>query len=132
MGLASKLMPELVEWDLGDLEYQNADEYRRSNPHWSLHQDGAPGGESVTDVTVRANVVREAWLDSSADLVIVVSHGQFIKALAAVLLDQDPRFAARLSLGPARAAHFLRRATGTSLVGWNLSPSEPDLWKDLT
>lgn len=123
--LGSSVLDELREWDLGELEGLPAEKYRRANPTWSLFRDGAPGGESPREVTLRAGRVLDAVREVDETLLVLVGHGQFSKALAAVLLDLPLTAATRFIWGPARAALFSWRpsAGGYALAGWNRTPS---------
>jgi probable phosphoglycerate mutase len=129
----------LVEWDLGQLDGVVADDYRSQHRDWSLFIDGPPGssGERPGDVAIRAEAVISSVFERSedADLVVFVSHGQFLKALATVVLGLPLAGAGAFALGPARAGVFTRRATGRlAMTGWNVPASalNPEFFRDLT
>lgn len=138
-GFASPAPNELlVEWDLGDLEGAVAEHYRAQHPDWSLFVDGPGGsGEPPEAVAARAEAAVRALYEPLAndDIAVFVSHGQFLKALATVVLGLPLREASALALGPARAGVFTRRSTGRiALTGWNLpAPAHPaEFFRDLT
>jgi probable phosphoglycerate mutase len=129
----------LTEWDLGDLEGAVAEDYRARHPEWSLFVDGPPGGsgERPEAVAARAMEAVRALYEELADerSAVFVAHGQFLKALAAVVLGLPLRGAGSFALGPARAGVFTRRRTGRiALTGWNLpAPVTPaEFFRDLT
>jgi probable phosphoglycerate mutase len=129
----------LIEWDLGDLEGAVAENYRSQHPDWSLFVDGPPdgSGERPTAVAARAEAaVRTLYEPLAADEIgVFVGHGQFLKALATVVLGLPLRNAGAFALGPARAGVFTRRTTGRiALTGWNLpAPVTPtEFFQDLT
>lgn len=130
-GLESEPTPVLAEWDLGDIDGENAEAYRAANPGWNLFTDGAPGGESPDDVAARVDEAL-ALAAGSAENVVFVTHGQYTKAFVARALGLPLAAARQLSLGPARGALLLQRAHGLSLAGWNISATSNTMWKELT
>lgn len=126
--------PDLIEWDLGDLEGRHAEQWRAAHPGWSLFVEGPPAsGERYADVAARARRVIDS-VDESSGLVVLVGHGQMLKVLATELLGLSPDVAATFALGPARAGLFLRRTAGWRLAGWNLPapPTADSLLMELT
>jgi probable phosphoglycerate mutase len=112
--------PNLIEWDLGDLEGQHAEQWRAAHPDWSLFVDGPPeSGERYPDVAARARRA-VANVEGDSGLVVFVGHGQMLKVLAAELLGLASAAAAAFALGPARGGLFLHRTAGWRLAGWNL------------
>src|ERR1700727_2144317 len=49
-GAAAETDPDLVEWDYGQYGGLRLDEILRKRPDWQLFRDGAPGGESPTQI----------------------------------------------------------------------------------
>lgn len=133
-GLDATVQPDLVEWDLGELEGRPSDEVRRSRPGWSLFTDGPPHGtgESPAAVEARVEHALETLLAVPTSIAIGVAHGQLLRALAVTALGIGMGTGRHLSFGPARAAVLVRRSTGTlSLAGWNIPPA-PGFLDDLT
>jgi broad specificity phosphatase PhoE len=73
---------DLVELDYGDYEGKLSSDIRQHRPDWNVFQDGSPGGESVRDVSARADRV-VASLRALSGNVLLFSHGQFGCSLAA-------------------------------------------------
>lgn len=115
----------LIEWDLGDLEGELADEFRSKNPGWSLFRDGPPNGSGETPERLldRLALVSDRVDRAEADHLMLVSHGQLLRALAAVLMGLPLSAAASFSFGPARMGLLTRRGARWSLTGWNLPSS---------
>lgn len=100
--------PDLLEWDYGGYEGLTTKEIRATKPDWLLwrdgviaHPDGAPG-ETIVDVAIRADRVIsrvEPLLDDGD--VALVSHGHFLRVLAARWLRQDAHVGALLALDTA-------------------------------
>ncbi len=118
------IAPSLLEWDLGVLEGRPADGFRAANPGWSVFTDGPPegSGESVDQVESRAAEVLSTLADRDG-VTLLVSHGQFLRALAFTTLGIPVAHAKALSLGPCRMGILTQRPSGWSLTGWNL-PAE--------
>ncbi len=127
----------LAEWDLGSLEGVDADRYRSERPGWSIFTRGIDdgSGESIPDIEVRTARTWAMLRERGGDLVVVVSHGQYLRALITRVVGLPLSAATSFSLGPARAALASLRAGGSySLTGWNISPMplECGLLADLT
>ena len=73
---------DLAEFDYGEYEGLTTPEIRATRPGWSVWVDGAPGGETVEQVGVRADRVIERALAADGD-VAVFAHGHLLRVLAA-------------------------------------------------
>ncbi|WP_373282381.1 histidine phosphatase family protein [Microtetraspora niveoalba] len=99
--------PNLWEWDYGGYEGITTEEIRRTRPGWYVWRDGiVPGdaahpGESIEHVGDRADKVIARIRAAGGD-VAVVSHGHFLRVLAARWLGL-----------PADNGRFFRLDTGT-------------------
>jgi broad specificity phosphatase PhoE len=99
---------DLVEWDYGGFEGMTTAEIRRIIPGWSLWRDGVTShaagqpGETAADVGARADrvVARVLPVLGSGD-VALVSHGHFLRVLAARWLSLPPTDGALLALDTA-------------------------------
>ena len=94
------LDPELAEWNYGDYEGLTTAEIRRAKPGWVLFRDGCPGGESVSQLTARADrmVSRLRVLQGRA---LVFSSGHLLRALTARWLGLSLEIGRALLLEPA-------------------------------
>lgn len=101
-GLGSRAVvdPDLAEWDYGSYEGLTTAEIRRDRPGWDLFVDGAPGGESVEEVGIRADRVIERVLGSPGD-VACVAHGHLLRVLASRWVRLDPSAGRCFALEPA-------------------------------
>ncbi len=114
--------PDLVEWDYGQYEGLRSAEILKERPDWQLFRDGCPGGESPTQVGVRADRVVERVRAIEGN-VLLFSSGHFIRVLAARWL----------ALGPGSAGkYFLLSTASLSAVGYEHKLSQPviRLWND--
>jgi broad specificity phosphatase PhoE len=120
-GATAVVDSDLVEWDYGDFEGKTTAEIRTLQPNWSVFRDGCPGGESIEQVTARAdrviNKVRQLAVH-----VLIFSSGHFTRVLAARWLGQPTSFGQHLLLGTA----------SLSVLGYDHGLDEPviRLWNE--
>lgn len=93
----AKTDPELVEWDYGDYEGITTREIHRERPAWDIFADGAPGGESVSDVSDRADRVIDRLVGLQGNI-LLFSHGHFLRLLAARWVELPATAGRRLLL----------------------------------
>ncbi|HSY53019.1 MAG TPA: histidine phosphatase family protein [Opitutaceae bacterium] len=77
----ARVEPDLHEWDYGDYEGRTSAEIHALQPGWNVFQDGCPRGESVEQISRRADRVL-AGLRPLDGTVALFSHGHFLRALA--------------------------------------------------
>jgi probable phosphoglycerate mutase len=120
-GAAAEAMPDLVEWNYGDYEGIKTRDILLKRPDWQLFRDGCPGGESVGQVTMRANRVIATLRSIDGD-VLCFSSGHFLRALAGCWLG----------FGAGGGAYFLLGTTSLSALGYEHDLSEPviKLWNE--
>lgn len=82
-GLAvDEVSPVLAEWDYGSYEGLTTPQIRKSEPGWLVWTHGCPGGESVVQVSDRADLAVKIALDYMASRdVVFISHGHFSRAV---------------------------------------------------
>jgi probable phosphoglycerate mutase len=120
-GAVAEVDPDLTEWDYGQFEGRTTAEIRQQRPGWDLFRDGCPGGESVAEITARAERVIER-LHKIGEDVLLFSSGHFLRVLAARWLGLET------SLG-----RYLYLSTATlSKLGYDHNLTEPviRLWND--
>lgn len=113
-GAASKIEPDLSEWDYGHYEGLRSADICRENPGWNIWRDGCPGGESPADVSARADRLI-ARLGTMQGTVALFSHGQFGAALAVRWIG----------LALVEGQHFTLHTASVSLLG--IDPHHTDL-----
>ena len=87
LGQQAMVEPKLREWDYGDYEGLRSPEIRAKNPNFKLFRDGAPNGESIAQITNRADRV-VARLRQSKSNQLVFSSGHFLRVLATRWVNQ--------------------------------------------
>jgi len=121
-GAGAVIDPDLVEWNYGEYEGMNSAEILRIRPDWELFRDGAPGGESPTQVGVRADRVIQRVRNIAGDA-LLFSSGHFIRVLTARWLG----------LGPGTGGkYFLLSPASLSALSYEHNLSQPAirLWND--
>lgn len=121
-GAVAEIDPDLVEWDYGHYEGLRTSEIRAKRPDWQLFRDGCPGGESVEQVTSRADRVVNRIRATNAD-VLLFSSGHFLRVLTSRWLGLTPSPNARL---------FMLSTASLSALGYEQDLSRPviQLWND--
>ena len=121
--------PDLQEWDYGGDEGLTTAQIRARSPGWSLWRDGVtPGphetGETALDVGLRADRVIariEPTLASGND-VALVSHGHFLRVLAARWLGLAPQAGAYFALDTASVSMLGFEHGERVIRHWNETP----------
>jgi broad specificity phosphatase PhoE len=120
-GAHAKVDPDLVEWNYGNFEGLTSAEIKKKQPGWNLFSNGCPGGESVAQISARADrfIARLRDLDSDA---IVFSSGHIMRVLGARWLNLDASCGRLLLLG----------TTTLSILSYEHDKTEPAirLWND--
>ncbi|SED22779.1 Alpha-ribazole phosphatase (plasmid) [Tsukamurella tyrosinosolvens] len=99
--------PDLAEWDYGDYEGRTSAEIRVEDPGWTVWRSGAPGGESMAQVSARVDRVLARSRDAMADGdVVLVAHGHLGRVLTARFLGQPAEFGRHVMILPASAAVY--------------------------
>jgi len=110
----------LMEWDYGAYEGMTPEEIQAVRPGWLIWRDGVPQGESLAEVTARADEV-VAWARSADRDVLVFAHGHILRSIGARWLGLPIDFAARVRLNP----------TSLSVLGWAYDEPAIESWNDL-
>jgi len=77
-----EISPLLAEWDYGEYEGVTTVQIRKSVPDWLVWTHGCPGGESVAQVSERADrAVAMALERMESHDVVFVSHGHFSRSV---------------------------------------------------
>ncbi|MFO0824265.1 MAG: histidine phosphatase family protein [Gemmataceae bacterium] len=88
-GAVAEIDRDLVEWDYGKYEGLKSPEIRAERPDWELFRDGCPGGETLEQISARADRMVGKIRDVKGD-VLVFSSGHILRVLAARWLGIDP------------------------------------------
>ena len=112
-----ELEPELMEWDYGAYDGLTAADIRKERPGWTPWEGGFPGGETLDDLTVRADRVLDRIRPVEGD-VALFAHGHILRVITARWLGQPAVMGSRYYL-----------ATGTlSVLGWERETAVIEQW----
>jgi len=112
--------PDLVEWNYGEYEGRRTAEIRAERPGWNLFVEGCPGGESLADVSRRADRVIER-LRAAPGNVLVFAHRDLLRVVAVRWIGLAAEAAQRLFLSTSSVSvlgHY-RGAEEPVIRGWN-------------
>ena len=117
-GAVATVDPDLREWDYGIYEGRTRIEIAAEEPGWTVWTRPIRGGESLADLGARADRVA-ARLVGLGGSTLVVSHGHFLRVLAARWIGAPPELAGHLELGTARISELGWEADRRSIELWN-------------
>jgi broad specificity phosphatase PhoE len=116
--------PLLMEWDYGDYEGLTTPQIRETVPDWLVWTHGCPGGESLAQVSDRADraVAFALELVNSRD-VMFVGHGHFSRAVITRWVELPVSEGIRFAMAPASIAvcgfeHGARQVRALGLTGY--------------
>ena len=112
-GAMSQVAPDSHEWDYGAYEGLTTAAIHEQQPGWNVFQDGCPAGESVEQISQRADRVF-ANLRMLDGTVALFSHGHFIRALAVRWIGLPLR----------EGQHFALDTGSISILGYELHSAE--------
>ena len=98
---------DLQEWDYGDYEGVTTPTIRETVPGWTVWSGICPNGETIEQVSNRADRVIERVRNESGN-VIVFAHGHILRVLTARWCELNPVEGQRFILDPATL----------SILGW--------------
>ena len=119
----SKVTPLLAEWDYGDYEGLTTPQIRETVSGWTVWTHGSPGGESVSDVTARADrAVALALSHIGSRDIVFVGHGHFSRSILMRWMEMPVSDGIRVSMAPASIAvcgfeHGMRQIAALGLTG---------------
>ena len=113
----------LAEWDYGDYEGLTTPQIREQVPDWLVWTHGCPGGESLADVSARADRAVALALEHMATRdVVFVGHGHFSRAVMTRWMELPITDGIRISMAAASIAvcgfeHGARQLVALGLTG---------------
>jgi probable phosphoglycerate mutase len=88
-GYEPELTDDLCEWDYGEYEGRTTTQIHESAPGWTIWTGTPPGGESIAQVSARADRLIHRAVAIEGD-VAFFGHGHMLRVLAARWLGQEP------------------------------------------
>jgi len=96
----AEIEADLIEWDYGAYDSLTAADIRRERPGWTPWEGGFPRGESLDDLTARADRVLARMRAVDGD-VALFAHGHILRVIAARWLEQPAIMGSRYYLATA-------------------------------
>jgi probable phosphoglycerate mutase len=118
-GEVAQVEADLAEWDYGAYDGRTAAEIRQERPGWTPWQGGYPGGETLEDLSARADRVVDRVRNVDGD-VALFAHGHILRVITARWLEQPAVEAARYYLATA----------SLSVLGWERETAVIDRWNE--
>ncbi|MEV0122002.1 histidine phosphatase family protein [Streptomyces sp. NPDC050703] len=109
----------LMEFDYGAYDGMTPADIQAVRPGWFIWRDGVPRGETLAQVSARADEVVE-WARSADRDVLVFAHGHILRVIGARWLGEDIAFASRVRLNP----------TSLSVLGWAYGEPAIESWNE--
>jgi len=96
-GYTAEICDDLREWNYGEYEGLTTAEIQKTAPDWNVWSGAIPNGESIAQVSARADrvIARAAAANGDAAL---FGHGHMLRVLAARWIGMDPAAGQRLAL----------------------------------
>ncbi len=128
----AEVLPYAHEWDYGDNEGRSSALVREENPGYLIWNDGVPNGETLDQVSERADRVIarvQAGCGTPADRdpgatpvqnALLVAHGHFLRVVAARWLQFGGIEGRRFVLGTAAVCALGWDKRTPAIVHWNL------------
>jgi probable phosphoglycerate mutase len=118
-----EVSPLLAEWDYGEYEGVTTKKIHETDPDWLVWTHGCPGGESVQQVSGRADrAIAMALRQMESRNVVFVSHGHFSRSVITRWVELPLAEGARFGMRTASIAmcgfeHGIRQLLALGLTG---------------
>ncbi len=112
---------DLAEWDYGDYEGLTTNQIRERVPGWSLWTHGVPGGETIEQISARADrVLHRAAERLGEGAVVLIAHGHISRVIGARWVGLSARDGSRLALGTAAPSLLSVQHDVPVIDRWNM------------
>ena len=118
LGGTARVVADLHEWDYGFYEGLTTGEIQEERPGWTIWGADVPDGETLEQVSARADRVLVELRSGGGDAV-VFSHGHFLRVLAARWVGLEASAGAVLALDPATVSVLGHEHERTVVREWN-------------
>jgi broad specificity phosphatase PhoE len=118
-----EVSPLLAEWDYGDYEGLTTKQIRQKVPDWLVWTHGCPGGESLQQVSDRADrAISYALKQMESRDVLFLGHGHFSRAMLTRWVELEITDGIRFAMVAASIAvcgfeHGVRQISALGLTG---------------
>jgi probable phosphoglycerate mutase len=120
LGASAQTREDLREWDYGAYEGLTTAEIRVEQPGWTIWTGDVPDGETIAEVSARADRILEEVRTATGD-VAIFSHGHFLRVLAARWVGLEANAGALLALDPGTISVLGHEHERSVVREWNAS-----------
>ena len=118
VGNRVELVPDLMEWDYGDLEGITSSQIQERVPDWSVWTHPCPNGETIDQVATRADRVI-ARVRAQEGNTALFSHGHLLRVLVARWLGFEPAYGKYFMLGTSTLSILAYEGSTPTIKTWN-------------
>jgi broad specificity phosphatase PhoE len=118
LGSRVELDKDLLEWAYGDYEGLTTKEIRDQVPDWSVWTHPCPNGETIDQISLRADRV-VATLRSIEGNVAIFSHGHFLRVLVSRWVGLSANHGSRFLLGTSTLSILAYENATPVIKTWN-------------
>lgn len=122
-GEAAEMTDDLLEWDYGVYEGRTTEDIRLDEPGWSIWTTSVPNGESIEQVSRRAQRLIQRVLAVDGD-VALFAHAHMLRILTACWLGLPPDAGRLFELGTASVSVLGYERETRVMTRWNLLQEE--------
>lgn len=80
-GVKAEPEPDAMEWDYGEYEGRRTVDIRETVPGWRVWRDPVPGGETIEQVSARADAVVAKVRERATERALLFAHGHYSRIL---------------------------------------------------
>ena len=117
-GFAPQIAADLKEWDYGEYEGRTTPEIQREDPDWTIWTGTPPGGETIEQVSARADRVIARAASAGGD-VALFGHGHMLRVLAARWIRMEPQAGRLFALSTGSVSVLGHEREITVIRAWN-------------
>ncbi|GAA3751633.1 histidine phosphatase family protein [Terriglobus aquaticus] len=121
---AAQIEPNLQEWNYGEFEGKSTPEIREQIPDWNVWRSPITGGESLQEVSARAQAVIDRCLQHGGRCALF-AHAHFFRILAGVWIGPGP------AQGGEMGEHLALSTASISVLGWERDTRVISRWNEL-
>jgi broad specificity phosphatase PhoE len=125
---AAQIEPNLQEWNYGEFEGKSTPQIREEIPDWNVWRSPITGGESLGEVSARAQAVIDRCLEHGGRCALF-AHAHIFRILAGVWIG--PGAADGTAQGGATGEHLALSTASISILGWERDTRVISRWNEL-
>ncbi len=130
LGAAAEVEDNLQEWKYGVYEGKSTPDIRKEHPGWNVWKDPIPGGETLTEVAVRAQAVIERCIAHGGRCALF-AHAHIFRILGGVWCGPLDTVPAVLARSGAFGEHLGLSTASISVLGFERETRVIHRWNEM-